>query len=69
MKLRGSTKSKIIKDKNSEKISHLGITEVVLMQCKIVNIDCQHHWRVLMHLFLINHLVSYYIFHPRILIF
>ena len=37
MKLRGSTKSKITKDKNGENVSHLEITEVALVHCNIVN--------------------------------
>ena len=37
MKLLGSTKNKITKDKNSENLSHLEITEVVLVHCNIVN--------------------------------
>ena len=32
-----SIKSKIAKDKNGENMPHLGITEVVLVHCKIVN--------------------------------
>ena len=32
-----SIKSKITKDKNGENMPHLGITEVVLVHCKIVN--------------------------------
>ena len=37
MKLLGSTKSKINKDKNSENVLHLEINEVVLVSCNIVN--------------------------------
>ena len=37
MKLLGSTKNKITKDKNGENVPHLEITEVVLVQCNIVN--------------------------------
>ena len=44
MKLLGSTKSKITKDKN---VSHLEITEVVLVHCNIVNNDYQQDSRVL----------------------
>ena len=33
MKLLGSTKSKINKDTNGENMSHLEITEVVLIHC------------------------------------
>ena len=41
IKLLGSTKSKITKNKNGENVPNLGITEVVLVQCNIVNNDCQ----------------------------
>ena len=37
MKLLGSTKSKINKDKNDENMHHLEITEVVLEHCNVVN--------------------------------
>ena len=37
MKLLGSTKSKITRDKNGENVPHLAITEVVLVHCNIVN--------------------------------
>ena len=47
MKLLGSTKNKITKDKNGENVPHLEITEVVLVHCNIVNHDCQHDSRVL----------------------
>ena len=39
MKLLGSTKNKITKDKNGENVPHLEITEVVLVHCDIVNND------------------------------
>ena len=42
MKLLGSTKNKITKDKNGENVPHLEITEVVLVHCNIVNNDYQH---------------------------
>ena len=41
MKLLGTTKSKITKDKNGENVPHLGITEVVLVHWNIVNNDYQ----------------------------
>ena len=41
MKLLGSTKSKIDKDKNGENMSHLKITEVVLTHWNIVNSNYQ----------------------------
>ena len=37
MKLLGSTKNKITKDKNGENVPHLEITEVILVHCDIVN--------------------------------
>ena len=56
MKLLGMFKSRIIKDKNGENVSRLEITEVVLVQCNIVNNNYQQN---LIHLFLINYLVYY----------
>ena len=47
MKLLGSTKNKITKDKNGENVPHLEITEVVLVHCNIVNNDYQKDSRVL----------------------
>ena len=47
MKLLGSTKIKITKDKNSENVPHLEITEVVLVHCNMVNNDYQQDSRVL----------------------
>ena len=47
MKLLGSTKNKITKDKNGENVSHLEITEVVLVHCNIFNNDYQQDSRVL----------------------
>ena len=41
MKLLGSTKSKITKDKNGENIPHLKITKLVLINCNIVNNNYQ----------------------------
>ena len=41
MKLLGSTKNKITKDKNGENETHLEITEVVLVYCNIVNNNYQ----------------------------
>ena len=39
MKLLGSTKNKIIKDKNGENVPHWEITGVVLVWCNIANND------------------------------
>ena len=50
MKLLGSTENKITKDKNSENVPHLEITEVVLVHCNIANNDYQQDSRVL-HVF------------------
>ena len=47
MKLLGSTKSKITKDENGQNVSHLEITEAVLVHCNIVNKDYQQYSRVL----------------------
>ena len=47
MKLLGSTKNKITKDKNNENVPHLEMTEVVLVRCNIVNNDYQQDSRVL----------------------
>ena len=41
MKLLGNTENKIAKYKNGENVSHLEITEVVLVHCDIVNNDYQ----------------------------
>ena len=47
MKLLGSTKNKITKDKNGKNLPHLEITKVVLVHCDIVKNDCQQDSRVL----------------------
>ena len=47
IKLLGSTKSKISKDKNGENEPHLEITEVVLVHPNMVNNDYQRDSRVL----------------------
>ena len=39
MKLLGSTENKTAKDKNGENVPHLEITEVILVDCNIVNND------------------------------
>ena len=41
MKLLGSTKTKMTKEENSENVSHLETTEVVSINCNIVNDDYQ----------------------------
>ena len=47
MKLLGSTENKTTKDKNSENVPHLEITEIVFVHCDIVNNDYQQDLRVL----------------------
>ena len=47
MKLLVSTKNKITQDRNGENVPHLEITEVVLVQCNIVNNNYQQDSRVL----------------------
>ena len=47
MKLFGSTKSKITKDKNGKNVPNLEIIEVVLVHCNVVNNDYQHDSKVL----------------------
>ena len=47
VKLLGSTKSKINKDKNGENVLHLEITVVVLVHCNLVNNDYLQDSRVL----------------------
>ena len=47
MKLLGSTKNVITKDKNGENVPHLEITEVVVVHCNIVNNDYQQDSGVL----------------------
>ena len=46
MKLLGNTKNKVSKDINGKSVSHLEITEVVLVHCNVVNNDYQHDSRV-----------------------
>ena len=47
MKLLGTTKNKITKDKNIQNEPHLEITEVVLIHSHVVNNDPQQHSRFL----------------------
>ena len=47
MKLLGSTKNKITKNKIAENVPHLEIIEVVLVHCNMVNNDYQQDSRVL----------------------
>ena len=54
MKLLGNTDSKIFKDKNSENVPHLEITEVVLFTMTISKIQ-----EFYIHLLQTNHLIVY----------
>ena len=47
IKVLGSTKKKITKDKNDENVPHLEITEVVLVHCDVVNNYYQQDSRLL----------------------
>ena len=47
MKLLGSTKSKITKDKNGKNVPHLEIVELVLVHCNLVNSNYQQDSRLL----------------------
>ena len=47
MKLIGSTKSKITKDKNGKNVLYLEVTKVVLIHCNVVNNHYQQKSRVL----------------------
>ena len=59
MKLRGSTESKITKDKIGENVLHFEISEVVLIHCNIVNNDYQQNSRMLYTFVQISFLVVY----------
>ena len=47
MKLLASTESEITKDKNGENVLHLGLTELVLIHCNLVNNGYQQDSRIL----------------------
>ena len=49
MKLLGSTKSKIKKDKNDENVSFLEITEVLLIHFNVVNNSYQEKFKGLVY--------------------
>ena len=53
MKLLGSTKNKINKDKKGENVPHLEIVEVVLVHCNLINNDYQQNSRIL-YIFVAN---------------
>ena len=59
VELFGSSKSKIIKDKNGESVLHLKIAEVVLAIVIFSTTIINKIQESCIHLFLINHLVNY----------
>ena len=59
MKLLGSTKNKIIKDKKGENLPYLEITEVVLVLVILLTTIIHKIQESCIRLFLINHLVNY----------
>ena len=62
MKLHGSTKNKITKDKNGENVPHLEIYEVALLYSIVISstiMTINMIQESCTHLFLINHLVNY----------
>ena len=54
-----STKSKITKDKKGENVSHLEITEVLLIHLILLTTIINKIKETYIHLFLINHLINY----------
>ena len=58
MKLLGSTKQVVDKDKNGERVPKLEIVEVVLVHCNLVKNDYQHTSKVLLLLHQIKHSVN-----------
>ena len=59
MKLLGSTKGKITKNKNGENVPNFEITEVVLVHCNIVNNNYQQIQESRISLFQISHSVNF----------
>ena len=59
VKLLGSTKSKITEDENGEHVTHLEITELVLVHFNIINNEYQQDLKSSIHSFPIIHLVNY----------
>ena len=59
MKLLGSTKNVVDKDKNSKNVSKLESVEVVLVHFNLVKNDYQHASKVLLVLYQINILGNY----------
>lgn len=66
MKLLKSTQEILTKDKNSEDVLQLKITEVVLVHSNIINNQNQHDSRGFLHLFPLSPLSSYEKFHQQI---
>ena len=62
MKLLGSTKNKITKNKNGENVPHLEITEAVLVNCNVLIMIINKIQEYFIHLFQINRLVAYWKF-------
>ena len=58
MKLLGSTKNNINKDKNGKNVPHLEITKVVIVHSNIANNDYQKIQEYCLYLFLISRLVN-----------
>ena len=60
MKLLGSTKSKIAKNKNGENVPYLEIAEVILIHCNVVNNSHQQNSKVL-YTFVLNKLFGQFL--------
>ena len=58
MKLLGSTKKDVDKNKNAENVPKLQSVEVVLVHCKLVKNDYHKHQKFYLVLFQTNNLVS-----------
>ena len=69
MKLLGSNKIKITKDKNDENVPHLEITRVALVHCNIVNNDYREDSTVLYTFIPNKSFGQFYIFLLNILCF
>ena len=57
---RATFKSKISKNKNGENVSHLEITEVVLIHCKISSNDYQQLYIYIIYYYI--YIIYYYIY-------
>ena len=65
MKLIGSSKSKIVKDKTDEHVFHLETTEIVFVHCNIVNNDYLQDSRALYTFFLNKSFFQLSEIHPK----